>query len=386
MIRKITQKIFLAFTFILFPLFAMAQSLSVNVDEAGSLKAVLADNLFTVETLIVSGELNDNDIATITDMYENGILRNLDLAKVSIEEEDLYFSGAMLRSIVFPDNLENIAPNSFTGSELLESVTLPQGLKTIGDGAFMYSMALETIEFPQGLESIGSSAFENCQALKSVVLPGSLGKITSYGIFNSCQALTSAVLEEGITEMGNNLFWSCGALESVSLPTSLTLINGQAFFGCDSLLTITIPENVQEIGPYAFMAAYNLRTVYSKNPIPPVLEGTFSWETKEYGTLYVPEGSIEDYKAAQEWDEFNYVQEEIVTGIEDGQMSGKNSITGTYGEAVVMLSEAARVEIYTLTGVRTFASSLDDGEHRLPLRAGVYVAKVGTTTSKIIVQ
>lgn len=383
-----TIHILLAVAFLFFPAFAVAQttSLSLHVEEAGTLSTLLGDNSQTVENLILSGELNEEDITTMRNLVEEQKLMDINLEKVQIDDNLVRFDWlSQLRSMVLPENMDSIAEEAFSGCSSLESIILPNSLKVIGERAFSGNEALQTIDFPETLTKIGDQAFEYTTSLTSVFLPKSLGRIESYGIF-FYSGIVSATLDEGITATGPNLFFSCAYLESVSLPNSLTKIDGQAFFGTESLSTITIPENVDSIGAYAFMSTGSLRTVYSKNPVPPVLEGTFSWEPKEMGMLIIPEGSLLAYKTAYEWEDFKYIQEEIVTGIDDDEITSNNVVTGGVGKISVELEKYARIEVYTITGVRSFSSSLGAGEHLLPLHKGIYLVKIDNETSKVIVK
>lgn len=66
------------------------------------------------------------------------------------------------------------------------------------------------------------------------------------------EGVTSAVIEEGITEIGNFAFKSYYKLQSVSIPNSVTKIGEHAFSKCGSLSEVSIPDSVEEIGANAF--------------------------------------------------------------------------------------------------------------------------------------
>lgn len=63
---------------------------------------------------------------------------------------------------------------------------------------------------------------------------------------------TKVVIENGITNIGNNAFRGLGALQSVTIPASVTSIGTSAFEGCSSLSTVVLPSNLKSIGANAF--------------------------------------------------------------------------------------------------------------------------------------
>lgn len=80
---------------------------------------------------------------------------------------------------------------------------------------------------------------------------------------NNRTSITSIVVAEGVTHIGNSTFTSCTNATSVLLPTTLTSIGKNAFNGCNnvSLKSITIPNGVTSIDYRAFYGCSNLGTV-----------------------------------------------------------------------------------------------------------------------------
>ena len=65
------------------------------------------------------------------------------------------------------------------------------------------------------------------------------------------EKITSVVIEEGVTSVGNMAFIDVESITSVTFPDSLKTIGKGAFNGC-SITDVTIPAGVTEIGNYAF--------------------------------------------------------------------------------------------------------------------------------------
>lgn len=70
--------------------------------------------------------------------------------------------------------------------------------------------------------------------------------------------ITSIVVGEGITSIGDYAFCREANLVDVQLPSTLTAIGSAAFAGDSSLLSLTIPDSVTTVGDYAFGYAYDM--------------------------------------------------------------------------------------------------------------------------------
>ncbi|MDR2497699.1 MAG: leucine-rich repeat protein [Tannerellaceae bacterium] len=119
--------------------------------------------------------------------------------------------------------------------------------------------------------------------------------------------ITSVIINEGITTIGNSAFYFCGNLNSVSLPNSLITIGEYAFSDCLNLTSITIPSNVTSIANYAFQITA-LREIRIESQNPPSVGHACFWAVNvSTCKLYVPEGAQRAYAATNEWAFFDII-------------------------------------------------------------------------------
>ncbi|MBR5093560.1 MAG: leucine-rich repeat protein [Oscillospiraceae bacterium] len=74
-------------------------------------------------------------------------------------------------------------------------------------------------------------------------------------------SITSVLIRDGVTSIGNYAFDHCSKIGSVSIGGDVTRIGNGAFRNCASLTTVAVPDSVTEIGFSAFSFCSNLETV-----------------------------------------------------------------------------------------------------------------------------
>ncbi|MBQ9201557.1 MAG: leucine-rich repeat domain-containing protein [Bacteroidales bacterium] len=84
------------------------------------------------------------------------------------------------------------------------------------------------------------------------------------------------IVENGITQLGNELFLGLRLAKKVSLPETLTAIGSNVFNGCSSMAEISIPASVKEIGSFAFYGCKSLKTLSLPEAVKNIEDGTFS--------------------------------------------------------------------------------------------------------------
>ena len=288
------------------------------------------------------------------------------------------FAGVTgLTSFVIPEGTTRIPNYMFMDCSNLTYVEIPNTVKSIESAAFEGCSSIHHLDIPNSVWSIGWDTFVNMTSLESFYVPSSVTYINE-GCFSGCSALTSltvasdnqyydsrdncnaiietatnklmassqnTVIPSTVTAIGysafsgnvmtsidvpNNVtsieryaFGHCPNLTQATLPDSITTIEEATFYQCEMLQSITIPALVTSIGDNGFRLCYALNQVVSMPIVPPSLtQYTFA---ESYGaTLFVPNESVEAYRAHEFWGKFSHIVPFIGGG--PGDVDGDGSI------------------------------------------------------------
>lgn len=110
-------------------------------------------------------------------------------------------------------------------------------------------------------------------------------------------------------------YGNCSGLTSVMIPNSVTSIGDEAFKNCSGLTSIIIGNSVNRIGRWAFNGCA-LRNVYISASPPYLPSNSFSSATLNHATLYVPYGTWVDYAYNEVWGNFIHIKE-MTTSIDN---------------------------------------------------------------------
>lgn len=134
---------------------------------------------------------------------------------------------------------------------------------------------ITSVVIGNGVTSIGDKAFEDCSALKSV---SGMKDVTSLGkwAFYKCTSLESFAIPSGVKSIPDCLFYDCSKLNSVTIHDQVVSIGSAAFFGCSILKTLSIPDSVKTIGYYAFGACNKLETINIPDGVTEIPSRAFS--------------------------------------------------------------------------------------------------------------
>lgn len=220
------------------------------------------------------------------------------------------FAGSdQMTSISLPNTIEKFNEYSFYGCKKLENFVVPNSVVSFGQSTFSSCMGLKTISIPNSVTTVGDGAFVACHNLASITFPNSVTSIGA-GAFEFCWALKNVKLPSGLRIINYGLFWGCHSLAYVEIPSSVTKIYDYAFHDCPAMTKVRFPKNVNYVGPQIFHVTDNITHFYCLAKRPPTCqEGAFSNANLSNMTLYVPIGSANLYKNANEWKRIPNIQE-----------------------------------------------------------------------------
>ncbi len=200
------------------------------------------------------------------------------------------------------------AHHLYLNGEEIKDLVIPNSVTSIGNYAFNGFSGLTSVTIPNSVTSIGGDAFNGCSGLTSVTIPNSVTSIGN-GAFNGCTGLTSVTIPNSVTSIGRNAFSYCSGLISVTIPNSVTSIGYYAFQYCTGLTSVTIGSSVSGIGGKAFADCSKLEEVHClAEEVPSTNTDAFEKSYPEYTTLYVPAGSLNDYKTTEPWSQFGTIK------------------------------------------------------------------------------
>ena len=278
------------------------------------------------------------------------------------------FQGcSSLEAVAIPDIVTVLNEYAFEGCSSLLEVKIGSQMQTINQYAFGGCIALPSITIPKAVTNIYNNVFSNCTGLKNVNIVDSESTLTfgsngSNPIFSSCPldyvyigrdisystgsntgyspfyrntTLREVKITDKETEISENEFYGCTNLQKITIGDGVTTIGKRAFSGCSSLKFFAFGSQVADIGEEAFSDCAAVVEISSKAKAAPAcgsqaLDDINKWECK----LYVPDGCMTAYEAADQWKDFFFKEE--------GEGTASH---GESGEQIVMKCETPTISL-----------------------------------------
>ncbi len=336
-----------------------------------------------------------------------------------IAVNDTVFKGnADIERLTISEGIEKIGANAFQGCANLKKIELPASLTTIGERAFdgcklatyICTKATTPIDIkenvfssynsaslfvPEGTldsykEATGWKKFSNYvegyfvddltlnDMVFNLIIKGEGESKMNTAILTKSATVTSdVVIPESVelnnvkyivSTIANSAFSNNSRLVNITIPESLTEIGTGAFQGCSNLKIVILPSTLTKIGDKAFDGCIRLAHITNRAITPIKIADSnevFSTTIYETARLYVPSGSMIDYKAAEVWKKF--------TNILVGEMKEVTNDSLTFycikGPNVASVAKATKTaadftvpaivkdgkDIYAVTGIEPYA-------------------------------
>ncbi|MCH5151025.1 MAG: leucine-rich repeat domain-containing protein, partial [Spirochaetales bacterium] len=180
---------------------------------------------------------------------------------------------------------KQMSPGYDIGTELEKGYTISNGGTSLtirsndgfeafkNDKNYSYSK-LTSVIIGNGITSIGNYAFSDCSSLTSITIPNGVTSIGS-NAFQNCSSLTSITIPDSVTSIDNSAFSGCSRLTSITIPSNVIFIRDFVFYGCSSLTTVTIPNGITSIDNSAFSGCSRLTNVIIPNGVTSIGDRAF---------------------------------------------------------------------------------------------------------------
>ena len=281
--------------------------------------------------------------------------------KVTVIDKSVFSSNSSIVNLTIPEGVETIGANAFKNCSGLKKAVLPSTLKAIGDNSFYGCKSMTEVisgVTANNIFAINDNVFQindNTSPYKlydniTVFVPmgtpsgstvsayqekGGWSRFTNYLEGKRDQAtvdnmtyvyltgpktatlISSTTTEKNVTipdsvkidgvkygviDIGQNAFKGNTSIERVTISEKVKTIGAYAFQGCTGLKKIELPSTLTAIGEKAFDGCKSITHVCSKiSTLFEINSNVFSVYT---ASLYVPEGTLDTYKAKNGWNNF----------------------------------------------------------------------------------
>lgn len=124
-------------------------------------------------------------------------------------------------------------------------------MKNFGKERPWIASNVEKLIVEDGITNIGDNLCRDSKNLTQVSLPSSL-KLIGNGAFQSCRNLPDIHIPYGVEEIGDRAFYDCNAFIELDLPISVKRIGNEAFAKCSSMTTARLVQGLESLGDKAF--------------------------------------------------------------------------------------------------------------------------------------
>ena len=285
--------------------FANNDSLAELVWNATSAETIYEQSSASLVRAIFNGcgklatvTVGDN-VESLPDYFlpDNTLITKIELPDGILAVGDSAFNGCTsLAQITNADDLKTIGQDAFTDTPWFTAYLKQDGLIYLGSILYVYNgdMPADTqITVKEGTTAIANGAFNKQSNLTSVVLPNGLTSIGDRAFAGT--SLTQVTIPASVTDIGSEAFNDAKKLASVTFYEGLKTIGDSAFDGCSLLNTVALPNSLTKLGKSAFLyagrdAATADGTLTIGGGLTEIPERAFMGMSKTGGALTIPAG------------------------------------------------------------------------------------------------
>ena len=352
--------------------------------------------------------------------YNNKFIKTLTIDNDGELADYAFTDCSNLETVVHGEKINRIGKGAFSGCKALTSLTtsekttlsnvisISKNVNIIDDYAFKGCKAIKNVIFMDsdaglslgandigGRYNSGTPLFSDCP-LDSVYIGRNIDynstKQYGYSPFYSNTSLRAVKITDKETEISENEFYGCTNLQRVVIGDGVTTIGNWAFSGCQSLKYFAFGSQVATIGQEAFSDCAAVIEISSKAKTAPecgaqALDDINKWDCK----LYVPDGCMAAYEAADQWKDFFFKEEGEGTA---GQGAGAHSDNNKKCETPTITVDGGTIKFDCKTSGVMFHYNISSADAKSDVAnssievknnytVSVYASKEGYTDSEV---
>lgn len=351
-------------------------------------------------------------------------------------------------SVEIPKTLKNFYSYQFNNCFLLENISVdPENPNFLSFDGALYNKKATSLEYcpigktsvtlPKTLTFLWLGDFEDCSRLENIYVESANTEFSSIdGVLYNKDASTllccpggkaSLSIPHSVTSINDYALRCCPNLESfsvdpgnnvysaidgilyskdssilircpggkavVTIPDLPISVSEYAFYKCNGLTSLTIPPSVVVSEIWRLDGCINLRSINYMHQNPDGHVPSYSLTDESSADyffhrckLYVPVGTLAEYRRSYSWSAFHHIEEMDFGGIEDAEMDTADRTDEPVirvENGVIKVDNAdgeAPVEVFDISGKSVFreCANIVSG-----LAKGIYIVKVGVKVQKI---
>ncbi len=274
-------------------------------------------------------DLNFPNLTSLgTDVYNaSNVTKVSNLGSITVITDSCFNNCGSLTQVTLPSTIATIDRYAFNTCRQMTTINIPSACTTIGERAFQECNNLDVTLDLSNITSLASYAFYNCNKTiisnfpkiavydintfvgiknSNIIIPKEVEEIRQ-SAFTFTTSLQSISFESNsaLTTIGNQAF-RMSTLQSITLPEGFKELGTGVFENCKQLVSVDMPSTITSVGLSTFQWANSLSTVICRATTPPTLGNVTTFQgTSTSLNIYVPDASVNAYKAAANWSTYS---------------------------------------------------------------------------------